>query len=143
MNPIKRNEHPDSNALGEVALALAMAFFSVMVLALLSMGVPASQKQPSTAPQISVAPAHGRSPEPLRKDVQFFAYFAGSLLTKDLEVVAFESIPAKSVVAVPKSLSIEEVLALQTQISSSDPVITILNAEWLNMLERKFETSIH
>jgi hypothetical protein len=84
------DESAYGNAMTEIALALAMAFFSIMVLAMISMGVPASEAaKPTTATALAEsrtedAPAARLSPE--REDV-LVVFHDGRFWDRDLNPV--------------------------------------------------------
>ena len=148
----------ENNGMTEVALALAMAFFAIMVLAIVSMAVPQMTSQqnrltsgldltlPDEEPidiRLAKTPSADRGSsvgfdriDQLVDDtyIMFFAdrfYSAqGQLLDPD-EVSGDRPV----VLAVNPDLSMSDTLAAKSQINTSELRITLLNKEWIDYLE--------
>ena len=149
------NEHTDGNAMTEVALALAMAFFSIMVLAMVGMSVPSQSAARSVS--AATAPPAPDAPDPARLKEQpadhtadaadsagaapteqvFVLYFSGRFFDVDGQPLDLTALRADQpiVLAVSPDLNIAETLAVKAKISVADPVITTLNEDWINHLE--------
>mgnify|MGYP000571217993 CR=1 FL=1 len=149
------NEHTDGNAMTEVALALAMAFFSIMVLAMVGMSMPSQSVAQSAG--VATAPPALDAPDPARLQEQpadhpadaadpataapaeqlFVLYFNGEFFDIDGQRLDLTALRADQpvVLAVSPDLNIAETLAVKAKISVADPVITTLNEDWINHLE--------
>jgi hypothetical protein len=138
-----------TQAMTEVALALSMAFFALLIVALLSFQVPQQKtvtsaeskhkidnrqnvqlKKTSTDPQQEQAKAE-------HEKIVFFhqGKFVDQQL-KALTLTKLKSSPAL-VLAVPPSLSFAEVMALRNKINHPKLSITLLNEQWQSLLEEK------
>ncbi|MEM6999259.1 MAG: hypothetical protein AAF529_00640 [Pseudomonadota bacterium] len=129
----------DGNALTEVALALSMAFFSLMVLAMVFMGLPAAPAANSPA-TVRVADATPVTEEHIAPSTSLYLFFhAGSYYDQDLRQVDPKALVPTGgqqwVIAVAGSLPMEQVLQIQAANNRLNPVITTLNDEWTVALE--------
>jgi hypothetical protein len=142
---------PESNAMAEVALALAMGFFSIMVLAMVSMGAGGStgtaqavrlpdgvaMAAPATKSEPKSAPADGSatvSPGDL------LIYHAGRFLDASLspiDVATWAPKGERPVLAVAPDLPMTEALAARTRLSQFNPTVTVLDEAWLARLKEK------
>jgi len=127
------------NAMTEIALALAMAFFSIMVLTMISMGVGEAESDPAVgavmAPaQADTAPAAQVSQE---SDDLIVVYFAGRYMDKDLGPLDPKSLRAKSrvILALDPALPMGEALAARGGIDIENLVVSVLDERWLNRLK--------
>lgn len=128
------------NAMTEIALALAMAFFAIMVLALISMGaepnagsavlsagVPARASADEASPGADAVP-----PE------QLVVYYDNQFLDANLRpfdpLHAAHSWPAAAVLAVPPDLPLAKVLSVRRRLAPAEPTVTILDDRWLERL---------
>ena len=141
-----------NNALVEIALALAMAFFSIMVLAMVSMGVPDSSRQkkkvlendfksgiklyPSTqtrqkADQGSV---HG---ELAKKNL--IVYYQEKFFDAELQEIQENKLVELDIkaVAVDPSIPTSEAIKIREIFGSRPVVVTLLNKIWLQRLKEK------
>ena len=139
-------EGPQANALSEMALALAMAFFSIMVLTLVSMGgiakgdpvadVPASDRLNIASPPL---PSQGAAAERVRKVSRsaMLIFFQGRYLDADLKAVDPQTWrPAEpAFLAVPPSQSLAGVMAAKARLGIPDITITTLDKRWLTRLK--------
>jgi hypothetical protein len=142
---------PESNAMAEVALALAMGFFSIMVLAMVSMGAggstetaqavrlpdgvamaaPAETSEPNSAPtgkSTTVAPG------------DLLIYHGGRFLDATLspvDVVTWTPKGGRPILAVSPDLPMTEALAARTRLSQINPTVTVLDEAWLARLKEK------
>lgn len=136
------------NAMTEIALAMAMGFFSVMVLTAMSMGVSApGAKSPSlsqamisaTVADSGSAPAAGPVDRLSKKDV--LVIFDGSrFFGRDLEPFDLTTINGtrRVVLAVTPDLSMAQAIEARRKIAISRLVITTLDGNWRRALrERK------
>ena len=131
-----------SNAMTEIALALAMAFFSIMVLTMLSMG---AEFQSAPSPRLSAErldlapsalPAAGAA-ESTAAEETVLIHYRGRFLDTKFDPVDPRALPAGRpiVLAIDPALPIAEAVAIRAQISTTDLVVTTLDARWLEALE--------
>ena len=129
-----------SNALVEISLALAMAFFSIMVLTMVSMGT-GFQAVPDAPPlafeAITVAPAASPSSESLESDALVIVYHQGRFYDADLTPIDPRLITGQTrvVLALAPSLTMTEAIALREEIVAKDVIITTLSEDWLRTLK--------
>ena len=131
-----------SNALVEISLALAMAFFSIMVLTMLSMGA-GFQSEPSprlSAERLDLAPSalpaeDGADSTATVETV--LIHYRGQFLDTNLDPVDPRTLPAGRpiVLAIDPALPIAEAVAIRERIPTTDLVVTTLDARWLEALE--------
>jgi len=138
----KEHENSTTQALTEVALALSMAFFALLILALISMGVPAESKQTSElakAKTIAVTKdIEDKEKQTNGEALKYVIYYHGLFYDTDLNSIKANSFNPqdKLVLAIESNLPISKVITLKTQINSSNLSITTLNNEWLSRLEK-------
>lgn len=143
-----------TNAMTEVALGLSMAFFSLLVLALLSMSAPmqvkpvASHLQPSDLQLSDLQPSDLQQQSRVKLESnqqgqgeqtsQFAFYFKGGFYDQTLKSRKIESFPSDQslVLAIDKNMTFSQVFNLRQQINHPKLSITTLNDEWLNQLEQ-------
>lgn len=144
-------DHTTNHALTEVALALAMAFFSIMILAMVSMSIP---RAPDASASKSLAAAESLPEDRVKMqqnesskqkhDVssakntqQFVFYFNQQFFNQQLQVIDLAGLGSGEVVlALPASLTVAEALRVKGQINRSDLVITQYNEQWQQRLEK-------
>ena len=145
------SEHNDTHAMTEVALALAMAFFSVMVVAMVGMSVgPATANSVETkAPAISsdesvrlvASRDFGQSlaEKSQNHSVNWIMFNEGKFFDSKGRQIdpGMITTDAPTVLAVAPNLAIEEMLDLVQQFSGADLRITALNREWIAFLEER------
>jgi Tfp pilus assembly protein PilV len=139
-----------NNALVEIALALAMAFFSIMVLAMVSMGVPKEVKQTQKsvkkqfydvitlqsstdqAQMTSSAVASDRI-----KPNQMIVFYQNRFMDTKLKEIPIDKLDTLNtkVVAVEPSIPAAEALRIQKIFKSNSVAITLLNSNWLKRLK--------
>lgn len=123
----------DTNAMTEVALALAMAFFTVLVLALVSMGVPhMSLKLPGTN-TIAVSASGGS--RDVDADEVLVIYFESNFYNDQLKKLSNLPASNKLIVAIPGTVSLQGLMELQTQFADRQVAITALDPAWQARLE--------
>ena len=139
-----------SNALAEIALALAMAFFSIMILTMVSMGAgsPSSAIKSAQAElppgvalrasksQQSANQTAGAGTASREKLLIYYGgrFYDGQMKPTDPAGFAGET---DVVLAVPPDLSITEAISLQRRLSAENFVVTSLSEEWLSALKEK------
>jgi len=136
-------EHAPESAMTEIALALAMGFFSLMVLTLISMGVGTA---PATnSPAIVLAPVAGPtggsgateiSPDDLTIIFDGQHFFDTNMTEIDPQT-AIKSRPnpaARVVLALDPALPLQRAIAARGALAAENLVITGLDARWLKAL---------
>ncbi len=131
-----------SNAMTEIALALAMAFFSIMVLTMLSMG---AEFQSAPSPRLSAerldlatsAPSADRAGGSPAAEETVLIHYRGRFLDTQLDPVDPRNLPAGRpiVLAIDPALPIAEAIAIRERIPTTDLVVTTLDTRWLEALE--------
>jgi hypothetical protein len=143
-----------TQAMTEVALALSMAFFALLIVALLSFQVP-QQKNALAADgalrvndaekiQIENASASstktGADSEQEPEQVVFF--YQDKFVDQQLKPLALSNLQHSQtrqtlVLAVPARLRFSEVMAVRNKINHPNLSITLISKEWQTLLERK------
>ncbi len=132
-----------NHALTEVALALAMAFFAIMILAMVSMSMPsepmkAAQTEPLGQSATLLASAEKQTDQSTgAAEHTYLFFFDDRYYDQQLQSVDLATLPigGKVVLALPPSLTVDKAMAVQAQVNHPDLVITQLNAQWLQRLE--------
>ena len=138
-----------NNALAEIALALAMAFFSIMILTMVSMGAGSPSGQKSAAaelpPGVALRASNSQPPsdQPAGAGTatreKLLIYYGGRFYDGQMNATdpaAFAGV-ADVVLAVPPTLPITEAISLQRRLSAENFVVTSLSKEWLSALKEK------
>ena len=141
-----------SNALAEIALALAMAFFSIMVLALVSMGAAGSGKKDAQGPGETVSagmdirrsstanesPSTSTKSVEIRRD-EMVIYYRDKFYDAALNEVPRASLKSLPInyLAVDPATPTADAIAIRNQFSSQSLVVTTLNDAWLKILKEK------
>jgi hypothetical protein len=148
------NHDTSTQAMTEVALGLSMAFFSLLILALFSIGlpeqtqknVPMQKNQPSFASDEQlkiVSNSKKQSSSKIDQDnkQQYAFYFNGQFYDKQLKrlnsdnFARFDS-QQPLILAVQDSLALIQIMALRKQINHPNLSITMLNQKWQTQLEK-------
>lgn len=138
---------PDNNAMTEVALALAMAFFAIFILAAVSMSKPnmdamLNAKQNKAANQEIVHDLEiqnsTKGDRQLKADETFLIYKAGNFYTSELKKIVLEELDesVSIVVGVLPSLSLGEMNRIKTSKKLPNLAITLLDEKWQQRLEQ-------
>ena len=151
----------DQNAMTEVALALAMAFFAIFVLAAVSMSQPAMQAKTqaptdarimqvndiaisTSARQKTLVESEGKDEaggaRALAPDESFFALYQKRYYDKNLQQVPINEVQAASargkvVLAVSPNLPMQRVLQIKQEKNFPNLSISLLNDDWISRLE--------
>ena len=150
-----------TNAMAEIALALAMGFFSIMVLTMVSMGAglapdprdsAAADSAPALRAGVSVAPparrdadsgsaaaekSPARAETPSRPSILVYyqgRFFDGALKPADPAVPGTEG---WRVLAVDPALPMAGILKVWSQVGGSDLTVTVLGEDWLAALNKE------
>lgn len=122
----------------EIALALAMAFFSIMVLTMISMGVDSAERKPVAAAVVApstpkTAPAAAIVPG---DDDTVVVFYGGRFLGADLAPLDPAKIQPRGrvILALDPALPMNEALAARGRIDVENLVVSVLDDRWLNRL---------
>jgi hypothetical protein len=122
------------NAMTEIALAMAMGFFSIMVLTALSMGVgPQSSKSIAAA---RVAPSESGPSGPgamtTRADDVIAIFTQGRFYDARLKPIdpARMAADRRVILVVDPGLSMSDVLTARARIGAKDLVVSIMDGKW-------------
>ena len=133
-----------NNAMAEIALALAMGFFSIMVLTLVSMGGGASTSQSA---QIDLNETVQVRP-PVERDTpskatnaapaeRVLIYWNGRFLDAKLQYTDPSKLTGDGplVLAVDPKLPLTEAIAVQKKVAGSETLVTTLDERWMSALK--------
>lgn len=127
------------NAMTEIALALAMAFFSIMVLTMVSMSAVPEKSAKAVTPQemkvVANKPGVGNAAKAAPKN-ELLIFWNGRFLDRDLKPVdpnGFEP-NSRIVLAMPPDLPMGEALAVRARFAGQNTLVSALDARWLNRL---------
>ena len=138
-----------NNAMAEIALALAMGFFSIMVLTLVSMGsglTPATSTDTQHSPGVQVqhSEPNESSDQNTTQDVKvssadLIIYHAGQYLDADLNPIDPTTLAGREqiVLAVDGNLPMTEALKAREGVPVTNLTITPLDQRWQNALKEK------
>lgn len=128
-------------AMTEIALALAMAFFSLMVLTMVSMASPGTDGSGVAAgdrslpPLLDLSSPAAASDASLASDDRLLILHRGRFLDAALRPVAADGIGAGRVVlAVDPDAALSAILAARETLGGREVVITALDAAWRRRL---------
>lgn len=128
-----------SHALTESALALAMGFFCILVLALASMGEGEVPPTAAAGPGAGAAAgpaagivAGGPGGERMRADDRLVIYFSGRLIGPDRQPVDPSDLAGagRVVLAVEPGLTLTDLLEVRGRLPVGDLVVTALDDAW-------------
>lgn len=133
------------NAMTEIALALAMAFFSLMVLTLVSMG--AGDAQTETAQNVEslaaqLMPRPEQAPEAaivtVTSDDTFLIFHQGQFLDSDLNPTSVNgrTFEGRVVLAIDPALPLKDALAARAELNAENLVVSTLDDRWLQTLAK-------
>lgn len=131
-----------NNAMAEIALALAMGFFSIMVLTMVSMGGGAAT---SPGPDIEAgvvvrASAEAKEGAAATKDM-LVIHYEGRFLDLNLKPLdpAALSHEGPMILAVAPGMTFDAVMRVRAQAATPDITVTTLNQKWLATLKETFK----
>ncbi len=129
-----------TQAMTEVSLALSMAFFSLLLVALISIGVPesagAAQMKAVTVPEFVLTEASSGAKdtqaENKQLETQYIFYFDSKFYDQGLKNVEMNKLDStqKLVIAMPMDTDVSQALALQKQFRGFDLSLTIMDDKW-------------
>ncbi len=134
-----------TQAMTEVALALSMAFFSLLLVALISIGVPGSadeeQKKAQAVPEFVLTETRtaGKNTKAINEstEIQYIFYFDSKFYDQYLKQISIAKLNnmQKLVIAMPMETDVSEALALQNKFKDFELALTIMDREWLIAFE--------
>ena len=132
-------------AMTEIALAMAMGFFSLMILAIVSVGIPKETNKASstTAVIAKFTTLQSKNNSPIGKKVTkkdiFIVYDGKAFLNKNLETINPENIkPDKRIIlGLEPDFSVQRALLVQSKLRGMNVVLVALNDQWRTALDRK------
>ena len=126
------------NAMTEVALALAMAFFSIMVLTTVSMSAnPETEYSRSQKnEEMEFSNTTKETIEKTNQKRKLIIFWTGQFLDKNLKAVDINEIKpdVPIVLAMSPDLKIGKVLSVRTQFHSNKTLVSTLDDAWLKRL---------
>lgn len=128
---------PSTHAMTEIALALAMGFFCVLVLALISMGAGGAGDRPAMAVDVPrVATSGSATARPLDADEILLIHRDGRFLDAQGRQVAPGVLPqtGRVVLAVDPARPIQAALAARAKVPAEQVTLTTLDAAWIAAL---------
>ncbi|MEM7224219.1 MAG: hypothetical protein AAF495_14650 [Pseudomonadota bacterium] len=133
----------EGNAMTEVALALAMGFFSILVLALVSMGagsgVASSERDTATTLlSLVVSETSAQPVAQLNSDDQIVIVHRGALLDAELKPLEPRNLDAakRVVLAIDPTAPIDQALEAFNQVGRPDAVVAALDQRWRETLSQ-------
>lgn len=128
------------NAMTEIALALAMGFFSIMVLTMVSMGAGSGKEAATVAARLAAPRAGAEAAAVVTQTAQdvIVIYHGGRLLSQDLTPIAAADIPTdrRVILAVDPAIPMNEAIRIRASLAATDLVVSTLDERWLQRLER-------
>jgi len=139
-----------TNAMAEIALALAMGFFSIMVLTMVSMGSGMVSSAEATKSAIEenpiqiakTAPKDSPTTEETGKQTQvkseeLIVFYNGQYLDHSLKAVSPTTLQGrdKVVLAVSPDLSMSQTMTARNELSVGDITVVMLDQNWLTRLQ--------
>jgi len=131
------------NAMTEVALALAMGFFSILVLALVSMGAGGGSKtEPHSLADVlqpALVRSSGSGTATTQPDDQIVIYHENRLLDANLMAIRIEdlAVDKRVVLALAPSVPLDEIMKVYARFDRPDLVVSTLDERWLARLETR------
>ncbi|MDP6180724.1 MAG: hypothetical protein QGG48_12610 [Desulfatiglandales bacterium] len=125
------------NAMTEIALALAMAFFSIMVLTMISMGTGVQPKRPTVGAVLAPAAA-AHSPAiitPGPEDL-ILIHYQGRFFDRELKPIE-PAVPkggGRIILALSPEISVKEALDIRAQVKTQNLIVSTLGERWLKTL---------
>jgi len=128
------------NAMTEIALALAMAFFSIMVLTMISMGTSVQIERPSVGAILAPAANDVRATNvitPGPKD-EILIYFEGRFFDRNLKPTSPTILRGgkQVILAISPDISMGEALRVRNQVTVKNLIVSALDERWLKELRR-------
>ena len=133
------NSEYSHNPLTEVALALSMAFFSIMVLSIFALSHSALNKEKA---YLSIQKSKKSLEKQDTKKREVIFYFKNNLYNKKFEIwdlTKKENVETKLIVAVPSNINVKKLFEIKEKLKNLNIKITEQNKEWNNALKTKIK----
>ena len=131
-----------TQAMTEVALGLSMAFFALLIVALLSFQMPTSHdvnaSSVASAENIKLSDSNTSQQAENASNTQFVFYYRERWVDEKLRALEPSSLAQDqpAVLAIQQEMSFSEVMRLKQTINHPNLSITLLTAEWQRLLEQ-------
>ena len=126
------------NAMTEIALALAMAFFSIMVLTMISMGTGLQPKRPTVGAVLAPAAATENSSSVITPgpEDKILIYYKGRFFDRELKPAEPKAPQAggRIILALSPEISVKEALDVRARVETPNLIISALDERWLKTL---------
>jgi hypothetical protein len=131
------------NAMTEIALALAMGFFSIMVLAIMSMGASQSLQMDAAAGtpiKLTLAPPSlnntSAKKNPAASKNQLIIFWQGRYFNKDLKPLDINKYKFKGrvILALSPDLPMSQALEARIRLSAQNIFVSTLDQRWLKTI---------
>ena len=126
------------NAMTEIALALAMAFFSIMVLTMISMGTGLQPKRPAVGAVLAPAVAAANSPAVITPgpEDKILIYYKGRFFDRELKPAEPKAPHAggRVILALSPEISVKEALDARARVETPNLIVSVLDERWLKTL---------
>jgi len=131
------NDATQGNAMTEIALAMAMGFFSVMVLTMISMGVGLGQKRAMDTIILAPPAPQSAAADTVKKDDLLVIYDGGRYLGRTLRPLDAAAVAGASrvILALSPDLSMAAAMKARQGIKAKNLVVTTLDRRWRRALE--------
>ncbi len=131
------------NAMTEVALALAMTFFSIMVLAMISMGVKQSGKTPAAGAMLAPAAPDSAPAAAIAttSDDLIVVFHGGRFYGRDLKPLDPATIKPRErvLLALDPALPMGQAITARARVNVDNLIVSTLDERWLTALRRKLK----
>jgi hypothetical protein len=128
------SEQAPDQAMTEIALALAMAFFSIMVLAMVSMGVPAIEQAADKGMAVAEQSSEASAPaDPAER--QLVVHHAGRFFDENLVRIEPDNVSGPVTLAIDPSLAMSLAIEARKRFGDADVLVSTLDQPWLARLK--------
>ncbi len=128
------HEGSQGNAMTEIALAMAMGFFSIMVLTILSMGVGSLETGKIAAAAVARAESGATAPGTIEtgKDDYLVIFARGRFYDSRLKPIDPARVPTgrRVILAVEPDLPMTEALAARARVAVENLVVSTMDSRW-------------
>ena len=127
-----------NNPLTEVALALSMAFFSIMVLSIFALSQTDTKLKSTSSLKINSSSSQ-KNDQKNKREIIF--YFKKDFYNKNFKKWNLDNIPKSDTgyfLAVPSEISVKELFEIKSLVKNIDVKITQKNKEWADAFNNKF-----
>ena len=127
-----------NNPLTEVALALSMAFFSIMILSIFALSQTDTKLKSTSSLKINSSSSQ-KNDQKNKREIIF--YFKKGFYNKNFKKWNLDNIPKSDTgyfLAVPSEISVKELFEIKSLVKNIDVKITQKNKEWADAFNNKF-----